>query len=505
MKALSLALPGGKRALYLRIADAIRAAVKSGQLRAGERIPSTRTLSRSLHAHRQTVMVALAELVAEGWLLAQPRRGYVVCHSLPDDFIRSQARAAADSVPSRMRWKLSRDVRLAPASPRTPARYSFRSHPDLRLFPFSDFRACINEALRRSGVKLLGYGDPAGHPALQAELEIYLRRVRALTRRKVLVTHGSQEAIFLAGQLLLSPGDEVVVEARGYPPAHAAFRAAGARVVPVPIDDQGLVPAAFEAQVAKRRPRLLYLTPLHQFPTTVTLPATRRLAIYAIAARHRIAILEDDYDHEFHYRSQPLAPMASDDPYELVIYVSSFSKVLFPSARVGFMAVPDVLYEPLRGLRRLVSHQNDFLMQDALARWMRAGGFERHLRKMRRVYEARRDAMNAYLLAEKSRGHTLEWRLPDGGMAIWVRTAVDAERTWAEATRLGIEPHTDELERAAPSNFLRLGFSKHSPSELRSGLALLMTAIARASTKPSSRGRDPALARPSARGVSQYG
>jgi GntR family transcriptional regulator / MocR family aminotransferase len=482
MKALALTLSKSRRALYLRVADTVRAAIRAGQVRPGERIPSSRSLAEALHAHRQTVMDALGELVAEGWLVAEPRRGYRVCLSLPDDLLRARASdVGRGGASSTMKWTLARDLRLPAPPPAGAIRHSFRSHPDLRLFPFAELKSCIADSLRRSRAERFGYDDPARHSALAAELETYLRRVRALTGRRILVTHGAQEAIFLVGLLLISPGDDVAVESPGYPPALAAFACAGARVVPIRVDGEGIDPAAFEAAVKRRRPKLLYLTPLHQYPTTVTLPVARRFAIREIAARHGVAILEDDYDHEFHYRSQPLAPMASDDDAGLVIYVSSFSKVLFPSARIGLMAVPEVLYEPLRGIRRVVTHQNDFLIQDALARWMRSGGFERHIRRMRRIYEERRDAMNECLLDARRRGRELEWSNPDGGMAMWVKLPVQAARVSMEAARLGVSaPAEGEfLGSRSPPRFLRLGFSMQTPAELRKGIALLMTAIDR--------------------------
>src|SRR5262249_47250795 len=152
------------------------------------------------------------------------------------------------------------------------------------------------------------------------EVESYLRRVRAVTGREIIVTNGSQQGIFLAAQALIGPGEPVAVERMGYRPAWEAFRAAGGRLVPVDVDSEGADPDSLAKLLRKPRPRLLYLTPLHQYPTTVTLPIARRLRIYELCAQHGVPVLEDDYDHEFHYRSQPLAPMASRDPEGLVIY-----------------------------------------------------------------------------------------------------------------------------------------------------------------------------------------
>src|SRR5262249_16256047 len=158
---------------------------------------------------------------------------------------------------------------------------------------------------------------------------------------------------------------------------------------------------------------------------TVTLPTARRLRIYELACRHQIPIVEDDYDHEFHFRSQPIAPMVSNDPCGLIIYISTLSKIMFPSARIAFLAVPQEISWPLARQGGIVTGQNSVFMQDAVARWMESGGFERHLKRMRRVYQERRDAMVAALEQGRQRGLGLQWSVPDGGMALWLETGLD--------------------------------------------------------------------------------
>jgi len=273
MKLLNIGVPTDERALYLRIADAVRRAIRDGQLEPCERIPSTRTLGDLLGAHRQTVMDALGELVAEGWLVAEPRRGYRVNATLPVRFTSVARRETPRGPhPRLMTWRLARDVRIAAVPAAPPIRYSFRSHPDLRLFPFAELRSSIAESLRWSRAERFGYGDPAGHSGLVEVLDAYFRRTRALKGRRILVTHGSQEAISLASQLLVAAGDYVGVEAPGYAPAVAAFRSAGARIVPIRVDREGIDPAALSVAAKKHRLRLLYLTPLHRVAIEGPLP-----------------------------------------------------------------------------------------------------------------------------------------------------------------------------------------------------------------------------------------
>lgn len=483
MRELNLELPPSGRPSYLRIAEALRTAIRDRQIEAGEFLPSSRQLSDRLGVHRHTIMAAMEELIAEGWLVAQPKQGYCVSETLPSRFyepLTEGKRKRAYPIPE---FRLVRRGGLDEGSAwqqRESFPYNFQSGlADLRLFPRDEFRGCINDALKGKRLDVLHYADPAGHPALLRELSSYLRRMRAISDREILVTHGSQEGIFLAAQLLVAPGDAVAVERLGYPPAWEAMTAAGAKLVPLEVDAEGVVPESLEKAVARQPLRLIYVTPLHQYPTTVTMPIARRLRIYDIAARHGIPILEDDYDHEFHYRSQPLAPLAANDPAQIVIYVSTFSKVLFPSARIGFLAVPKRLAPAAIGYRRIVTRQNNSLLQDALARWMHAGGFERHLRKMRKVYQERRDALASAIESGKARGHALDYQLPDGGMAIWLDIGRDSGPVAERAAKAGVLVTAGERYglRSAPSPNLRLGFANQSPKEIQEGVRRLLDAL----------------------------
>jgi GntR family transcriptional regulator / MocR family aminotransferase len=479
MREFHFKLPAGKKAPYLRIAGAIREAIRQGQLRSGESLPSSRSLSASIGVHRHTIMTALDELVAEGWLQAVPRSAYRVSETLPEAYFEAERPRSPAKRARSHSWSIARDIALPPVNEVEKMRYNFRSGiPDLRLFPHLEFKACLSEAIRRSGPRLMEYGAVEGHPPFVRELKTYLRRMRALTDREVIVTHGSQEAIFLIGQLLLNTGDQVAVEALGYPPAFAALRAAGAELLPIRVDAEGLNTDDLERVLRNQqgRVKLIYVTPLHQYPTTVTLPMARRLRLYELACRYGVPILEDDYDHEYHYRCNPLAPLASEDPEGRILYVSTFSKVFSPAARLGFMAVPAALAPKLSNLKRLVSRQNELLTQDALARWMRSGGFERHLRRTRRHYEARRDVLAACLEKARSQGADLCWQLPDGGMAIWVETGLNAERVAESARAQGIYiSHAAEFSLGPPKpNGFRLAFARQTPAEIRQGMDLLL-------------------------------
>ena len=483
MRELTLSIPDDGRPGYLRIAEALRSAVQAGMVKPGERLPSSRALASQLGVHRHTVAAAMDELVAEGWLEAGQRRVHRVCEVLPSEFFKPKGGSKPTVFERKFKWRLARHstTLLCGLVDTRSYRYAFQGgQPDLRLFPYDEFRANVAEALRSAPTDKGGYSHPAGHPEFIEQLQEYLRRVRALTGRRIIVTHGAQEGIFLIAQLLVSPGDKVAVEIPGYAAAWDAIRAAGGEPVPVKVDANGMDPDALEAAITKQRVRLIYITPHHQYPTTATLPTARRLRIYELASRHQIPIVEDDYDHEFHYRSRPIAPMVSSDPCGLVIYISTLSKVMFPSARIGFLAVPEELAEPLARQRAIVTRQNSIFMQDAVARWMGNGGFERHLKRMRRIYQERRDTMVECLDAGRDRGLPLSWTVPDGGMAMWLDTGVDSELVAAHAAEAGVYVASEAEFHPQPKlgTHLRLGFANQTPQEIRAGMDLLLGAVA---------------------------
>lgn len=470
MRELNLALAPGPEPLYLRLASALRTAFEQGVLQPGELLPSTRTLAREAGAHRHTIMAALDELVAEGWVHPEPGRGYRILSTLPTDYFRVRAQPAPAA---RARdWEPTLDLQERDGLPECP--YAFPSgQPDLRLFPSEEFFGCLRDVMREMDpTDLMKYGESAGTPGLRDELRTYLRRVRGICDGEPVVTHGSQEALFLLGRLLLAPGDAVAVEEMGYPPAWEALRVAGAELHGIPVDAEGLDPDALERLARKRRVKLAYLTPLHQYPTTVTLSLERRLALYEVAERHGIALLEDDYDHEFHYRSQPVAPLKARDPAGLVLYVSTFSKVVYPAVRLGFAVVPERLKGPLAALKRVVSRQNESLTQEAMARWMAGGGFERHLRRMRRTYERRMEAMASALEAH---GYAGRFRRPDGGMSLWVDMGVPSREMGERAERVGVavRPAQEYRLDGRDTTCLRLGFASSTEVEIAEGIARL--------------------------------
>lgn len=455
---LSLSIdPAGPEPVFLQIARAIAEAALSRRLRAGEPLPSSRALAKDLGVHRNTVLAAYEELIGQGVLYTHPARGTFVAELPPAPRAPRAPRAAgAPGFPLR-------DVDVwQPLTPAPPGGLALASGiPDLRLFPVDDLARAWRRALRRHPERLLGYGDERGDPALRRALAAMLsaRRGLSIDEDGVLVVRGSQMGLDLCARLLLAPGDVVAVEALGYAPAWAALRAAGARLVPVPVDGEGLDTSAFADLIAKERVRAVYVTPHHQYPTTVTLSAARRLALLDVCAAHGIAVLEDDYDHEFHYEGRPVLPLASADRRGVVISIGTLSKILAPALRLGFVVAPPLVLERLAALRRHVDRQGDLSLERAVADLLEDGTVMRHARRMQRLYRARRDALVEAL--ERRLGDRVSFEVPRGGLAVWARTTFDVD-AWAERS-LAAGVSFPTARRFAPDgraqNAARLGFA----------------------------------------------
>ncbi|MBF0547219.1 MAG: PLP-dependent aminotransferase family protein [Candidatus Riflebacteria bacterium] len=475
MKEFFITLKNSSLPKYQRLAESFRSAIRGGHLHPGEALPSTRDLAKFLKMNRHTVMNALSELVSEGWLQSLEKRGYFVTKTLPETFLRSKLITTDVPQGKPVKFHFARTLNASDYVGGQKYKHSFPSgHPDLRLFPMREFKSHLFDALKSGTV--LAYGDPSGHEGLRREIAIYLRRVRNLENRTIIVTNGSQEALFLLSQILIKPGDAVAVEELGYSPAMEALRFAGAKLVPIAINEEGIVVDDLLMKLKKEKIRLFYTTPLHQYPTTVMLSATRRLQLYEAALKNNIIILEDDYDHEFHYVSQPVAPLASFDPAGLVLYVSTFSKILFPSARLGFMAVPAEIGNQIAKLKRISSRQNEQILQATICLWMQSGGFERHLRRMRRIYEERRAAMlDSFEKLNHKHHKKISWIVPDGGMAMWVNIDQDSQAFHHLALQHSIHVNSESDYRLdnRPGTHLRLGFSGHTSLENDEGLSQL--------------------------------
>lgn len=471
--------------MFLQIARALTAEIRRGRLRPGERLPGSRSLAESLGVHRNTVIAAYDELAAEGWIHTEQARGTFVAANLPIVRPRRFAPRPSATRPSlapTTAFELGPELAPPPAPPPKGALVLAGGSPDLGLVPRAALARAYRRALTSPRGDLLAYGDAQGHPHLRRELARMLGASRGVCPDddQLLVTRGAQMALSLLAEALLRPSDIVAVEGYGYRPAWSAL-ARRATLVPLPVDDDGLEVAALARLLETTPVRAVYLTPHHQFPTTVALSAPRRLELLALAERHRFAILEDDYDHEIHYRGRPILPLASADQHGAVVYVGTLSKVLAPGLRLGYVVAPAPLIRRLVALRTGADRQGDLALEHAVAELFEDGEIERHVRRMRRVYAARRAALARAL--ELHLGGALSFRPAPGGMAIWARAApgIDVDAWAAAAREAGVVFATAKSFTfdGHPAPHLRIGFASLDEAALEEAVRRMAVALPR--------------------------
>lgn len=463
---------------FLRIAQAVMRDVRRGRLHAGQRLPGSRTLADQLGVHRNTVLAALTELESQGWISTEQARGTFISEALPEQLAERSRRGLA---PLGVRLTSEPDF-LKPREfelPRDVLHFSAGT-PDPRLVPIELIARTWRRVVRRGGHRLLEYGNPGGHPGLRAGLAELLSTVRGVPAKaeQVVITRGSQMAVDLLARSIIEPGDGVAVETLGYRPAWEALRLAGAVLHPIPVDSEGLDVGALERVLKKTRLRAVYVTPHHQYPTTVTMSAARRLALLSLARRHGVLVIEDDYDHEFHFEGRPVLPLASADEHGVVAYVGTLSKVLAPGLRLGWVVAPTELAERLTRMRAVMDRQGDHPMEATVAELLEEGELQRHMRKMRTVYLKRRDLLVKRLRAQLS--NALHFDVPAGGISVWAKTkkGIDVGGWAKRALRLGVSVHTGSrytFDGAEPGA-MRLVFARFNDAELTRSVSALAEA-----------------------------
>jgi GntR family transcriptional regulator/MocR family aminotransferase len=484
---LSLAGPGDRAdRIYRQLADAI----VDGRLAAGERLPPTRALADDLGVSRGTVSAAYDRLLADGLTTARTGSGTYVADVLPTP--RGRRRVVRTLQP-RPLW----DVLPDPPSPPTPVRYDFSAGvPDASLFPWQPWRRYLADASRRATLDTVGYGDPSGLARLRTAIARHIGLSRAVdaTPDDVLVTSGAQQALGLTAQVLLRPGDVVAVEEPGYPPARHVFAANGARVVGVPVDAEGLVVSDLPPAAA-----LVYTTPSHQFPLGMVMSPRRRADLLEWAAKHRAAVVEDDYDSEFRYGQRSLDSLHSLDHDDRVVYVGTFSKSLLPGLRVGYVVAPASLRSALRKAKWLSDWHGDLITQHALAALMDSGVYAAHLRRSRKRYAARHAQLTG-LLAQNF-AETLDVVPSAAGLHVAAHLATgsrrSAQRIAQDALAAGVRVSTiDEFYLGAPTRpGLVIGFGALPDDRIGAAMRALSAALgdgqSRSSSRSSSRSDTP--------------
>jgi GntR family transcriptional regulator/MocR family aminotransferase len=476
---------GAGQPLYRQIYESVRLDILSGLLRAGARLPSTRDVAHDLGVARSTVVQAYEQLGAEGYVEGVLGAGTRVSTSLPERHLRpadgpraaaapapfhgscSRRAAALAEAPRRSQWVLGR-------SPR-----AFRAGvPAVDVFPVDVWGRLLAKRWSRTTPRQLAYAEPFGYLPLRTAISEYLRAARGVrcTPEQVLVVAGSQQALDLCGRVLLDPGDRAWMEDPGYHGARGALTAAGAEIVPVPVDDQGLVVARGVA--AAPDARLVCVTPSRQLPLGVTMSLPRRLELLRWAVGAGAWVLEDDYDSEFRFASRPLAALQGIDESGCVLYMGTFSKVTFPALRLGYLVVPERLIEPFTAARHFADFHSPYLEQAVMADFIADGHFERHIRRMRAIYQDRQAVLVEAAHAELA--GRLDVEPADGGMTLigWLPGGDDeAAARRAEAAGVDVLPLAPFAIRHRPPPGLLLGYAGVREPDLREGVTRLARAL----------------------------
>jgi GntR family transcriptional regulator / MocR family aminotransferase len=461
--------PESGQPLTGQLYEQLRQAITGGRLLPGDQLVPSRQLAAELGVSRHTVTTTYGRLVAEGYAEGRAGGGSVVASASPARPRAAGAAAALHPSPRFAGW--SPYFRPPPYGCRLDLRPGLS---DPALFPAAMWRRRVAAAVATEHRE---YGDPAGRIRLRRAIAGWVARSRSVAAGEdtVVVTCGAQHAIDLVSRVLLEPGDCVAIEDPGYVPPARLFGALGARVVGVPVDDQGLI-----VDLLPPSARIVYVTPSHQYPLGMTMSMPRRRALLRWAEHHDAAVIEDDYDTEFRYVDRPLEPLQALDANGRVVYVGSFSKTFSPSVRLGFAVVPQPLAEPVTALRQLIDWHPPIAMQTALAGFIDDGLLDKHIRRSRRVYAERHHILTEALSGPLA-GH-LTARASNAGLhvAATLREGLGEKEVLQAAARHGIATSgmRDCFHTVPAQSGLLIGFGAVSTTELPAALRMLDRALA---------------------------
>jgi GntR family transcriptional regulator / MocR family aminotransferase len=479
---LSLPAPPQGASLYRWLYDELRAVILDGRLRPGARLPATRDLAAAYRLSRATIVTAFDQLKSEGYVEGRSGSGTYVSQVLPEQLLDVRGPRVEKPLPHRRVALSAYARRLQPfrGTSQRPIRAFRANQPALDVFPTTLWAQVSARRLRRVSASLLAGGEALGYRPLRQAVADYLNSSRGVkcTADQVLILSGAQEALDRTARILLNPGESVWMEEPGYPGAAVVFRAVGARIRPVPVDAEGL-----DVERGSRKwgaPRLVYVTPAHQFPLGVTMSLRRRLATLEWARRSGTLIFEDDYDSEYRYSGRPIPAMQGLDRSGVVIFAGSFSAVLFPALRLGYLVVPAEMVAVFAAAESVSTHHPPLLEQAILCDFITEGHFARHIRRMRELYAERL----AVLLegAREKLGEMLEISTVEAGLQTvgWLKRGLSAERVAALAAKRNVEvvPLSRYASGRSRREGLILGFAAVDPRELRRGVEQLREVLA---------------------------
>jgi len=486
------------RPVYLQIAHQMINAIQRGVLLDGIQLPGTRSLSEDLEVHRKTVIAAYDELDAQGWTEIRPNKGTFVRNKVPQAVISLPGYGTKKAVPSGDAGEHNHDKFLNSYPAKTG--YGFKQSilldvlpvtagtglefndglPDIRLLPLERLSKVYGGILKsKTNYRHFGYSHVEGNEYFRETLASYLNNTRGLhiNKSNILTTRGIHMSIYMASSMLIEAGDLVIVGDLSYYLANMCFQQCGGKIISVPVDQDGISVDAIRELCKTKKIRMLYLTPHHHYPTTVTLSAERRVALLQLASTYGFIILEDDYDYDFHYNGNSVLPLASADTSGMVVYIGSFCKSLAPGFRSGYLIAPENLITEMAKFRRLVDRQGDMLMEQALAELLEEREIQRHLKKAVKIYQERRDVFTG-LLTEQLGGE-LTFVSPPGGLSVWTHwnPRLNLMRISKGCMKRNLHLPQELLYQNESFTAMRLGFGNLSTAELEEAVSILSQAV----------------------------
>lgn len=453
------------KAIYLQIADAVIKDIHSGRLKAGDALPGSRNLAQLLKVNRNTIVEALNVLIIEGWLISKERKGTFVADTISD----IKVTQTSNDIVAEIKNTVDKHFHL----------HIDDGHPNSKIAPITElaraYRQIFNQKARW---KMMGYANELGDLEFRKTVVQMLNHQRGMqvNEHNICITRGSQMAMYLTAQCLFVKGDNVIVENPGYKPAWAAFQNAGAKLLPVSVDKDGLIIEEVIAYLKSRKKiKAVYVTPHRQYPTTVTLSLKRRLELIQLSNDYGFIIIEDDYDNEFHFGYRPILPLSSFIELKNYVYIGTMSKVVAPALRIGYLVSNDSsLIEKVGNLRKIIDVQGDSIMEQAVLQLIKDGTIKRHLKKATNHYKAKRD-LTATLLSKHIKDKAT-YSIPDGGLAFWIvpEKQMDWKKVSEKLRGKGIKIITpDNYSFDKTVNGIRLGYGSLSEQELEEGIVAL--------------------------------
>ncbi len=449
------------KAVYVQIADEIIKSIKSGQLKAGITLPGTRQLAAGLNVNRNTVIQALDILIAEGWLISEERKRVYVSDKLLITMPVKKKEIQQETAEIFRRDLIFFDDGL-PDTACTPMAELARSYR--RIFS------------KKAHWQIMNLAGELGDDKFRDTISNMLNQNRGMKTSfpEICITRGSQMALFLTAHCLLEKGEIVLVENPGFKPAWEAFKHAGATLIPMPVDNEGIDVDRLECFVSKKMVKAVYVTPHHQYPTTVTLSLSRRLKLIELSNKYNFTIIEDDYDNEFHFNQRPVMPLSAHENINNYVYIGTLSKLIAPAIRIGYAVSSPGFISEIGKLRKIVDLQGDTIMEQSILDLIITGDIRKHQKRMLSYYEKKRDFFDS-LLQSYLKGKVV-YRKPNGGLAFWLRPVgeVDLFRLKEDVNSKLVSFYTPE--RFSHNNKImgiRLGYASLSETDLEKGIKVL--------------------------------